>query len=473
MTRERLIDGLLIVATMALAGWQLFEGAEPRGGEAVSTSRAAVRTLEDYGRVLDASLAYPDAVRTLIGLEGAPEATPAAVMGEAVERVHAMRWSGELRLVVAAMAASFDVDATARELLAEIAQSDAAKERLRPLIAEVRRLTAGEPLADAQALVDGLGASHWLALRIHARDQVNQGHDARAAELVVAAQAIATASMDAFTIQKVIEFALLFLGFLLVAASGPLRKALLRRDIIGLGTTRSPFVVGMTQRVVLSWFLVIIVLGRLGALLAEGADPATQVVVVGVLMLLHGVVALALIGRLGTRADDHRPLATRLALDRASLPSGPLAFFAWPLAGLAVTLFAMTAAVFVNLFLFGRPDDVQTAVDLVLGDVDGATLAILLVSAAILAPLAEEILFRGFLYRNLRDALGRTSAALFSGFVFGAVHLDPERLVPLAGLGVVLALLYEWSGSLMVPIMVHGLWNLLQLVSVWAIYHGA
>ncbi|MCA9517313.1 MAG: CPBP family intramembrane metalloprotease [Myxococcales bacterium] len=473
MTRDRIIDVLLVVATMALAGWKLFEGLEPSGEEAAATSHMAVRSLEDYGRVQDASLAYPDAVRTLIGLEGAPEATPAAVMGEAADRVRALRWSGELRLVVAAMAASFEADEVARELLAEIEQNDTARARLGPLVAEVRRLSTGEPLRAPDALVDGLRGGRWLSYRVRARDAKNRHDDVAARELVAQAQAVATASMDALTVEKLVEYALLFLGFLLVAGSGPLRKALLRRDLVGLGTTRSPFVVASTQRVLLLWFIASLVLDALRARWFGDADVHTQVVAMAVLMLLQGVVAVALIRALGTGEDDHRPLAARLRLDRASLPRSPLAFAAWPVAGLAVTAFAMTTAIFLNLVLFGRPSDAQTAIDLVLESGDGGTFGLLLLAAGLFAPLAEEILFRGFLYRNLRDVLGRTGAVFFSGFVFGAVHLDPERLVPLAGLGMVLAVLYEWSGALAVPIVVHGLWNLLQLISVWAIYHGA
>jgi uncharacterized protein len=86
------------------------------------------------------------------------------------------------------------------------------------------------------------------------------------------------------------------------------------------------------------------------------------------------------------------------------------------------------------------------------------------------APLAEELLFRGVLFKGLRDGmrarLGRATAvglaAILSGAIFGALHVGggQDKFIPvLIGLGVLLALAYEWSGTLYVPIAIHALNN--------------
>jgi membrane protease YdiL (CAAX protease family) len=75
------------------------------------------------------------------------------------------------------------------------------------------------------------------------------------------------------------------------------------------------------------------------------------------------------------------------------------------------------------------------------------------------APPVEEFFFRGFLYQSLRTRVGVWGGAAVSGLVFGAIHFKPEFLVPLAMLGVILALLFEKTGSLWPCILLHSLYN--------------
>lgn len=89
--------------------------------------------------------------------------------------------------------------------------------------------------------------------------------------------------------------------------------------------------------------------------------------------------------------------------------------------------------------------------------------------AAIVAPFAEEFFFRGMVFRAFANGMGVVPAALVTGLLFGALHIDSgsaERLlqvVPLAGLGVLMALLYAWSGTLFAPIAVHATNNALAV----------
>lgn len=87
----------------------------------------------------------------------------------------------------------------------------------------------------------------------------------------------------------------------------------------------------------------------------------------------------------------------------------------------------------------------------------------LLISSTLLvvliAPFIEEIFFRGFVYRALRNRFGRWTAAAIVGALFGAIHYSgPDTLallVPLAVLGAVFCLLYERTGSLYPAIALH------------------
>jgi membrane protease YdiL (CAAX protease family) len=101
-----------------------------------------------------------------------------------------------------------------------------------------------------------------------------------------------------------------------------------------------------------------------------------------------------------------------------------------------------------------------------------------LVAGAILvigiAPFAEEFFFRGFFFRALRSRFGLWSAALIDGVVFGFVHYSGSDTLPvlpvLALLGMVFCLVYEWTGTLYAPIVMHAFNNMLAYTTVT---HGA
>jgi membrane protease YdiL (CAAX protease family) len=98
--------------------------------------------------------------------------------------------------------------------------------------------------------------------------------------------------------------------------------------------------------------------------------------------------------------------------------------------------------------------------------------------AALLAPVVEEIFFRGIIFRPLANGIGVWGAAIASGIFFGMLHWDfqtTERLmqvIPLTMLGVLLAILYAWSGTIFAPIAVHATNNGLA-VAVYAGTHDS
>jgi uncharacterized protein len=100
--------------------------------------------------------------------------------------------------------------------------------------------------------------------------------------------------------------------------------------------------------------------------------------------------------------------------------------------------------------------------------VDGSTAALVAVSVlvCVVAPIAEELFFRGFCFTALRRALGMLPAAALTGIIFGAIHLggtDIEFIVPLMVFGFFLCLLYVWTDSLLPCIVLHALNNALAL----------
>ncbi len=83
------------------------------------------------------------------------------------------------------------------------------------------------------------------------------------------------------------------------------------------------------------------------------------------------------------------------------------------------------------------------------------SLAILITAVAVVAPLAEELFFRGMLYGWLRAHLGLFWAVLLASGVFGLAHQPLSLAPPLALIGAGLCLLYERWRSLWVPAAAH------------------
>lgn len=83
----------------------------------------------------------------------------------------------------------------------------------------------------------------------------------------------------------------------------------------------------------------------------------------------------------------------------------------------------------------------------------------MLITVAIAAPLGEELFFRGFALPALRRSFGTVFAVLVSGALFSALHMDPVGFVGLLEIGVMLALLRLWSGSLWPSVLAHAVNN--------------
>ncbi len=91
--------------------------------------------------------------------------------------------------------------------------------------------------------------------------------------------------------------------------------------------------------------------------------------------------------------------------------------------------------------------------------------ALTLVLACVVGPIAEELFFRGLLFGAMRTRMSRVWASLATGSLFAAVHTNPVGFLPILLLGWLLADLYERTGSLAAPIAVHIVHNTL-LISV-------
>ena len=110
--------------------------------------------------------------------------------------------------------------------------------------------------------------------------------------------------------------------------------------------------------------------------------------------------------------------------------------------------------------LFGEGVDLRQEIVKVFAETSSRSLRIQIAVAAVLvAPIIEELLFRGLLYGLLRRHVRPGLAMVAVGVLFGAIHDSPAAFVPLSLLGVLMCYLYEKTGRLSVPIIAHLIFN--------------
>lgn len=196
---------------------------------------------------------------------------------------------------------------------------------------------------------------------------------------------------------------------------------------------------------------------------ARAHAGVTGLVAVGIFFgLMRGIEAVV------GRATEDVTMATRVATWLAR----PKWRCAWPwllvgagAAGVANLAWMVVVPVVDRLWSHGPAGTYNDVPDHPAATVWAATIALVLC-----APILEELLFRGGLQSWLGRRLPRTAAVLVATAVFAAVHgagAHAYNSVQLAGVffsGLVFALLYELSGSVMPGILSHMVWNGFNLV---------
>ena len=184
------------------------------------------------------------------------------------------------------------------------------------------------------------------------------------------------------------------------------------------------------------------------------ANPLTRDLVAGAIFTIGLLLFLVAFLRLrGINLTVHGGLS-RLGFGRVLSIGTILLFAAYPLIYLAD---AMTR------WSLGEGLSKQEIVQLFNASQTLPQRIIIIVMAVAVAPVAEEFMFRFFLYGVLRRYFGRLFGVITNASLFAAVHTHLPSFGPLFVLGSCFTIAYEWSGSILVPMTMHAIFNALTL----------
>jgi membrane protease YdiL (CAAX protease family) len=167
-------------------------------------------------------------------------------------------------------------------------------------------------------------------------------------------------------------------------------------------------------------------------------------------LIIANVVAIVLIV-LVVRVYYNEPISL-LGFTTKNMPKAVL----YGIAGYAVTMLVLTS--------ISYPIEQRVGVDptqqaLAKSAMVPSLVPLLLLSGAIVAPIAEEVVFRGYLYKACRDQFKPMYAIGLNAALFSLLHFELRAVLWLFILGIALAYVYEKTGNLVAPITLHMLNN--------------
>ena len=224
-----------------------------------------------------------------------------------------------------------------------------------------------------------------------------------------------------------------------------------RRSAATNGSTRG---FGLPEAVLAAGLIFLLLLGALASVSNPTVRFSGRVLVENLLVTL-GIV-LIIVAFLRLRGFDLNSLGgfSKTGFLRVLSTGIILLLAAYPLIALADAIAQR---------LLGGGSSMQSIVELFNGSRTIEQRIIIIVFAVAIAPAAEEFLFRFFLYGVLKRFFGRFFGLTTNAVLFAAVHTHLPSFAPLFVLGSCFTIAYEWSGSILVSMTMHALFNSVSL----------
>ena len=252
-------------------------------------------------------------------------------------------------------------------------------------------------------------------------------------------------------------FAIVFLLWLLAGAFVYL--ALIRQIATarsGAGVHDTP-TFGLAETVLAALLIAFLLLNISSALSSAPGPVSIRALVASFALTFAIIMVIVTVLQLRGRSVVDLAGLTRLGTFRAIVTGTLLLFFAYPLVN--------SAELILHRF-FPNGFNNQTIVDFFNASQTLQERITVIIFAVALAPLAEEFLFRFFLYGALKRHFGISFAVVANSFLFAAAHAHLPSFPLLFVLGLCFSIAYEWSGSLLVSMTMHSLFNAISLVAL-------
>ncbi|MDQ2824753.1 MAG: CPBP family intramembrane metalloprotease [Verrucomicrobiota bacterium] len=243
----------------------------------------------------------------------------------------------------------------------------------------------------------------------------------------------------------------------LLLAGGYIYVSLIRQISAGRSTSfDTPVKTFGLPEAVLAALLISLLLLNVGASFSRPSTDISSGSLLSSLVVTLGVV-IFIAGLLTLRGLSLEALAgfSRLGIVRAITTGMILLFAAYPLISLADVI---------TQHLLGSGSSRQNIVELFNSSRTIQQRIIIIVFAVTVAPIAEEFIFRFFLYGVVKRYFGRFFGIVFTAMLFAVVHTHLPSFAALFVLGSCFAIAYEWSGSILVSMTMHSFFNALNLI---------
>jgi membrane protease YdiL (CAAX protease family) len=224
-----------------------------------------------------------------------------------------------------------------------------------------------------------------------------------------------------------------------------------------VGTGAPARIFGLPEAI-LAAVLILFLLLNIGASISRPSNDFSAPNLLGNFLLMFFVV-LAIVTFLQLRRFDLASLGgfSRISFIRALSTGAILLFFAYPL---------ILWSDIITQRLFRGGSSKQNIVEFFSGSRTIDQRIMIIVFAVAIAPVIEEFLFRFFLYNVIKRYFGRLLGVILSALLFAAAHAHFPSFVPLFVLGSCFAIAYEWSGSILIAMTMHSLFNSVTLTAL-------
>ena len=148
----------------------------------------------------------------------------------------------------------------------------------------------------------------------------------------------------------------------------------------------------------------------------------------------------------------------------------------WPLWGFGSYLIALPLMLGISVLnqqIWQGQGGNNPILQLVLEEQDPIALGMFFFTAAVAAPVFEEILFRGFLLPSLTRYMPIWGAVGLSSLIFSVAHLSFSEVLPLTVLGAILGFAYVRSQNLLSSILLHSTWNSVTMIGLFLLGSGS